>query len=71
MQVDVHIGTHTELHQGWDFNVHTKHCCQKTRPGEELEVEVAEDKITFLDALKGLEVTRNYTCLFDTEDNLL
>jgi hypothetical protein len=38
---------------------------QLTGPEEELEQkeeEVAEDNVTFLDALKGLEVVRTYMC---------
>jgi hypothetical protein len=33
---------------------------QLTRPEEELEEEIVEDKTTFLDALKGLEAVRKY-----------
>jgi hypothetical protein len=43
---------------------------QLTRPEEEMEEEVAEDKTTFLDALKGLETARKYMCQFDTKDNI-
>jgi hypothetical protein len=39
-----------------------------TRPEEE---EVSEHKATFLDALKGLEVSRRYMCQFDTENNII
>jgi hypothetical protein len=35
-----------------------------------LEQEVEEDKTKFFDALKGLEVTREHTCHFDTKDNI-
>jgi hypothetical protein len=31
--------------------------------------EVVEYKVTFLDALKGLEAARKYVCQFDTENN--
>jgi len=47
---------------------------QLTRPEEELEQEeegVAEDNVTFLDALKGLEVVRMYICQFDSEDSIV
>jgi hypothetical protein len=47
---------------------------QLTRPEEELEQEeeeVAEDNVTFLDALKGLEVVRMYICQFDVEDSII
>jgi hypothetical protein len=39
------------------------------KPEEEPEgeKEVAENKPTFLDALKGLEAARNYVCQFDTK----
>jgi hypothetical protein len=39
-----------------------------SRP-EEAE-EVAEHKVTFLDAQKELEAARNYMCHFDTENNI-
>jgi len=45
-----------------------------TRPEEELEQEeekVTEDIVTFLDALKGLEVVRMYICQFDIEDSVI
>jgi hypothetical protein len=32
---------------------------------------VAEHKATFLDALKGLEVARQYLCQFDTKKNIV
>jgi hypothetical protein len=43
-----------------------------TRPKEELEEEeeVAEYKVTFLDALKGWEAARKFICQFDTKDNI-
>jgi hypothetical protein len=49
---------------------------QLTRPEEEMqeegeEEEVAEDKVTFLDAGKGLEVARKYMCRFDPVDNII
>jgi ABC-type transport system involved in cytochrome bd biosynthesis fused ATPase/permease subunit len=40
---------------------------QLTRPEEE---EVSELKRTFLDALKGLEAVRKYTCQFDSENSI-
>jgi hypothetical protein len=40
-----------------------------TRPEEETKNEVA--KVTFLDALKGLEAARKYICQFDTKNNII
>jgi hypothetical protein len=39
---------------GFDLQVHTKQCCGKPRPEEK----VAEDKMTYWDALRGLEASR-------------
>jgi hypothetical protein len=46
---------------------------QLTRPEEEPEKEkkVAEDRTTFLDALKGLEVDRKYVCQFGTDYSII
>lgn len=38
---------------------------------EEEEEEDAEDKMTFLNTLKGLEEARKYVCQFDIEDNII
>ena len=47
---------------------------QLTGPKEESEEEdktaAQEDKVTFLDALKGLEMERQYMFQFDMEDKL-
>jgi hypothetical protein len=40
-----------------------------TRPEE--EVEVAEHKATFLDALKGLQAAGKCMCQFDTENDIV
>jgi hypothetical protein len=37
----------------------------------EEEEKVAEHEATFLDALKGLEVTREYMCQFDAKDSVI
>jgi hypothetical protein len=40
-----------------------------TRPEE--EEEVAEHKVTFLVALRGLEAARKYMCQFDTKNSII
>jgi hypothetical protein len=40
-----------------------------TRPEE--EVEVAEHKASFLDALKGLQAARKCMCQFDNDNNIV
>lgn len=76
------LGVQTESQTTCDsavqvFGVHTVDQVldqQLTGPEEELEQkeeEVAEDNVTFLDALKGLEVVRTYMCQFDIEDSII
>jgi hypothetical protein len=40
-----------------------------TRPEEDPEKEVVEDKMAILYLLKGLEAARKYMCQFDSEES--
>jgi hypothetical protein len=54
----VHIGTHIEVTSQLGLSVSTLNFLEKVGQKNNQEREVAEDKTTFLDAVKALEATR-------------